>query len=643
MTQPTPEFLDFQAALAGEYSLQRELGRGGMGIVYLARDVQLDRDVAIKVLPAHLARTAESRERFVREARTAAGLSHPHIVPIHRVGEADGFVFFVMSYVEGETLGERLRRLGPLPPADAMRVMREVAWALAYAHGRGIVHRDVKPDNILLEASTGRALVTDFGIAHGGAGPAPVTDPGKIMGTAHFMSPEQAANEPVDGRSDLYSLGVVGYLAASGRLPFEAPSLPALLVRQATEVPPSVLRVSPGLPSVLVAAIDRCLAHDPAGRFADGEAMAAALAPAPDTRPALPATLRAWLGARNPLLVPYMGWSGVFGTMTLVNFVVWVTGNRPDGPADIVLLAAITSLPLFPIVGFHLNQARRQFRAGHTLADLRSALAMARRERAETESLALEDEETLSRRLLRVGTIASATWFVVTGLLIINEVIPEHGLLSRVLFFGPLLSTMALGALSNALDVQFIPPRLRDWWQTGIRDRLWNSRAGEWLARRLGAPERTRAVGGGVFRATEAALGVAAGELFAALPKAYREQLAELPATVAALEARAAEARAEIDLLAALAPSGSADADLLETRRGAASAHLAESVAALEGIRLDLLRLHAGADDLAPLTTLIDAARLLGEDVGRLADAKREADAAAAPRLAGARRIATPG
>jgi eukaryotic-like serine/threonine-protein kinase len=150
-------------------------------------------------------------------------------------------------------------------------------------------------------------------------------------------------------------------------------------------------------------------------------------------------------------------------------------------------------------------------------------------------------------------------------------------------------------------------------------------------------------VGGGVFRATEAALGVAAGELFAALPKAYREQLAELPATVAALEARAAEARAEIDLLAALAPSGSADADVLETRRGAASAHLAESVAALEGIRLDLLRLHAGADDLAPLTTLIDAARLLGEDVGRLADAKREADAAAAPRLAGARRIATPG
>jgi len=640
MTHPTPEFLDLQTALAGEYSLERELGRGGMGVVYLARDVQLDRDVAIKVLPSELARTTAARERFIREARMAASLSHPHIVPIHRVGEAAGFVFFVMSYVEGETLGERLRTRGPLPPADATRVLREVAWALAYAHGRGIVHRDVKPDNILLEAGTGRAMVTDFGIAHGGDDSAPATYPGKIMGTAHYMSPEQAANQPVDGRSDLYSLGVVGYLAVSGRLPFESTNLPALLVRQATEAPLSVMRVAPGLPAALGRAIDRCLEREPADRFADGEAVAEALAPAKETRPALPPTLRAWLGAQNPLLVPYLGWSGGFGVLTLANLIAWVTGNRPDGPADIVFLAAITSLPLLPIVGFHLNQARRQFRSGHSLADLRSALEIARRERAETDALAHENEDSLSHRVLRFSTVASATWLTVTFGLLLAGTIHENRT-GLTWFLMPGLSTLVLGGVSNALGIQFIPGKLREWWQTGIRDRLWNSRAGEWLARRLGAPDRSRAVGGGAFRATEAALGVAASELFAALPKAYREQLADLPAIVTALEARAAAARAEIDVVAALAPSGTTDADTLRRRREAASADLAQSVAALEAIRLDLLRLHAGAGDLAPLTTLIDAARVLGDDVRRLAEAQEEVEGGADRRL-GARRIATP-
>jgi serine/threonine-protein kinase len=192
--------------------------------------------------------------------------------------------------------------------------------------------------------------------------------------------------------------------------------------------------------------------------------------------------------------------------------------------------------------------------------------------------------------------------------------------------------------VSNALDIQFIPNGIRDWWQTGIRERLWNSKVGEWLARRLGAPDRSRVLGGGVFRATESALGVAASDLFAALPKAHREQLAELPATVAALEQRAAAARAELEAVAALAPAGD-DADgVLASRREMAAAHLASSVAALEGIRLDLLRLHAGASDLAPLTTLIDAARAMGDDIARLADAQREVNGPP-PSL---RRVATP-
>ncbi len=627
MTQPSREFLDFQAAVAGEYSLARELGRGGMGIVYLARDVQLDRDVAIKVLPAHLAERAAFRERFLREARTAAGLSHPHIVPIHQVGERGGFVFFVMSYVEGETLGERLRTRGPLPPAEAARVLREVAWALAYAHGRGIVHRDVKPDNILLEAGTGRALVSDFGIASGGGPPGPDTDPGRRMGTAHFMSPEQAAGLPVDGRSDLYALGVVGYLAVSGRLPFESANLPALLVRQASEPAPGVAAHAPGLPPAVAQAIDQCLAREPDDRPADGEALAALLAPPPETRPALPATLRAWLGARNPLLVPYLGWAGMFGTLTLANLIAWVTGNRPDGPGDIVFLAAITAAPLLPVIGYHLNQARRQFRAGHTLADLRAALEVARRERAEREAVTREAREPVGHRLLRAATVAAATWGAVTLGLLMAEVIHENTAGAKWIL-APLLSTLFLGAVSNALDVQFIPDRLRQWWQTGVRERLWNSRVGDWLARRLGAPERSRAVGGGVFRATEVALGVAASELFAALPAGQRAELAGLPGTIAALEARAQEARAELEQLAALAAAGSGEGARLAARQQAAQAHLADSVAALEGVRLDLLRLHANASDLAPLTTLLEAARQLGEEAGRLADAQREADEA---------------
>ena len=640
MTHPSTEFLDLQAALAGEYSLQRELGRGGMGVVYLARDVQLDRDVAIKVLPTHLALTAAARDRFLREARTAAGLSHPNIVPIHRVSEMGGFVFFVMSYVDGETLGERLRTRGPIPPADATRVLREVAWALAYAHGRGIVHRDVKPDNILLEAGTGRALVTDFGIAHGGKDANVATHPGKIMGTAHFMSPEQAADQPIDGRSDIYGLGVVGYLAVSGRLPFESSNVHALMVRQATEAAPSVMRAAPGLPPALGAAIDRCLARDPAARFADGEALAEALVPATETRPALPPGLRAWLSARNPLLVPFMGWSAGFSVLTMGNIFANVTGNPGSSWGDVAALAALASAPLLPVVGYHLNQARRQFRAGHTLADLRAALEIARRERAETEALTREAIEPRSHRMLRLATTASATWLAVTLGFLLAGVIHENRN-SILWFLTPVGSTLALGAVSNALDVQFIPTRLRTWWQTGIRDRLWDSRIGAWLARRLGAPEQSRAVGGGVFRATESALSVAASELFAALPKEYREQLAELPAIVAAFEARAAEARADIDVVAALAPSGTADAEVLAARREAAKARLGDSVAALEGIRLDLLRLHANADDLAPLTTLMDAARLLGEDLNRLAEAQREVEDAAGHKP-GTRRIPTP-
>lgn len=161
----TDPYLALQDALKGRYSLERELGRGGMGIVYLAHEVALDRPVALKLLPPALAAQPELRERFLREARTAAKLSHPYIVPIFAVDRMNEFVFSAMAYVEGETLGQRIRSLGPLPAPEAARVLRDVAWAVGYAHAQGVIHRDLKADNILLEQGSGRALVTDFGIA----------------------------------------------------------------------------------------------------------------------------------------------------------------------------------------------------------------------------------------------------------------------------------------------------------------------------------------------------------------------------------------------------------------------------------------------------------------------------------------------
>jgi hypothetical protein len=499
-------------------------------------------------------------------------------------------------------------------------VLREVAWALAYAHGRGIVHRDIKPDNILLEAGTGRAMVTDFGIAHGGA-QAASTDIGKIMGTAHFMSPEQGANKRLDGRSDIYSLGVVGYLAVSGRLPFEEESVSALIARQSIDTPPSLMSMAPGVPFALAAAIDRCLDRDPACRFPDGETLAAALAPSPDAR-SLPPMLRAWLMAKNPLTLPYLAWSAGFSVLTLGNIYGMMTGNSGSSVA-FVLPAAL--LPIFPIVGFHINQGRKQFRAGYTLADLRSALQVAQKERDETEALTREKEQSFALRALQLATIASAGWLAVTVGLLMAGVIHENRTPIAWLF-TPVFSTMLLGAVSNALDVQFIPTKIRNWWHTGIRDRLWKSSIGEWLARRLGAPEQSRAVGGGVFRPTEAALGLAASELFAALPETYRVELFELPSIVAALEARAAEARAEVDVVAALARPGSDDTAVLERRRETASANLAASIGALERIRLDLLKLHAGAGDLKPLTTLIEEANLVRQEVARLTEAEQEVE-----------------
>ncbi|MGE5144156.1 MAG: serine/threonine-protein kinase, partial [Acidobacteriota bacterium] len=284
-------FVDFQSAVAGRYSIERELGRGGMGVVYLAREVRLDRPVALKLLPPRLAEQAAPRERFLREARLAAKLSHPNIIPIYAVDEIADYVFFAMAYVEGETLTERVRNRGPLPAGDATRLLREIAWALAYAHAQGVIHRDVKPDNIILEAGSGRALVADFGIAAQVSGAAGV-DGGDVIGTPEFMSPEQALGEKVDAKSDLYALGVVGYFMLSGRLPFTGTKATEVLAKQVTEAARPVAAVADGTPRRLAQTIDKCLAKEKDDRPESAAALAEQMGLALEQRRELPVPLR---------------------------------------------------------------------------------------------------------------------------------------------------------------------------------------------------------------------------------------------------------------------------------------------------------------------------------------------------------------
>ncbi|MES2178654.1 MAG: serine/threonine-protein kinase [Gemmatimonadota bacterium] len=274
------EIDDLRSAIAREFDLVRELGRGGMGVVVLARDRRLDRLVAIKFLPAHA--SDDSRTRFLREARTAAQLSHPNIIPIHGAADTDGRAYFIMGYVDGESLAERVAARGPLPPGDVIPWLRDVAWALAYAHARGVIHRDVKPENILVERATGRAIVTDFGIARD-LNAENLTATGNVLGTVHYMSPEQSSGDALDGRSDLYALGVVAFYLLSGRLPFDGLAAHAVLVANVTRPAPALCAVAPNVPQAIGAVVDRCLAKNPDARYASGEALAEALSKALDT------------------------------------------------------------------------------------------------------------------------------------------------------------------------------------------------------------------------------------------------------------------------------------------------------------------------------------------------------------------------
>ncbi|MES2524088.1 MAG: serine/threonine-protein kinase [Gemmatimonadota bacterium] len=263
-------------ATDGQFRLEREIGRGGMGVVYLATDLRLERGVALKTLPPHLATDAAVRDRFVREARTAAALSHPNIVPIYHAAERDGVVYFAMGFVPGESLAERVARQGAIPTEDLVPVLVELADALGYAHERGVVHRDVKAENVLVDSRTGRAMVTDFGIARVTEAQ-PLTATGTVLGSVHYMSPEQVLGESLDGRSDLYALGVVAFFAITGRFPFERANSPAVLVAHVNSAPPRVHEYQPDAPDAIDEIVARLLEKRPDDRFANAAELIDAL------------------------------------------------------------------------------------------------------------------------------------------------------------------------------------------------------------------------------------------------------------------------------------------------------------------------------------------------------------------------------
>ena len=265
-----------QAALGAGYVVERSIGQGGFAAVYLVRDLSLKRPLAVKVLTPDLLLSATALERFRREAETIAQLAHPHIVPIHFIGGAHDVFYLAMAYVDGESLADRIGREGRLPVDDAARILREVASALDFAHRRGVIHRDIKPHNVLLEQETGRALVTDFGIART-AEAASLTVSGMVIGTPAYMSPEQVTGSPVDHRTDLYALGIVGYEMLTGQPPFEGSTPTESLMMRVAHPAEPVQRVRADAPPVLAEVVNRCLAQDPAQRFATGGEIVRAL------------------------------------------------------------------------------------------------------------------------------------------------------------------------------------------------------------------------------------------------------------------------------------------------------------------------------------------------------------------------------
>jgi serine/threonine-protein kinase len=609
------EFIALQEALLGRYSLERELGRGGMGTVYLARDLRLERPVAIKALHPALAADPDACARFLREARTAAGLAHPHIVPIFAVDESTSGPVLVMAMIDGETLGARLRGRGPLPADDAARVMREIAWALDHAHAHGVVHRDLTLDNILLERHTGRALLSDFGLAHRSDD----AEAGPVFGTPGYLAPEVIRGELATPRSDLYALGVVGWATLAGKLPF-AGETSAVLAKHLMQPAPPLAPLAHGASPRLIAAIMQCLHKDPDARPASATAFLGSVKRAPEPI-AVAAPLRGWFTRWERIAPIYSIATPLLALQTsLLTYAYYRTVDQRILVAMMVSTALSLSLiPLVAHVSFELAQLRRLRREGFGLADVRSAMPHWRA--AEQLQQDREGLRPLASRVILDLTVI----FAVTILIDIFIIEPNIALLEfaslavRQWVFGLTGFMPALYLFTMmGVGIGFVSPGFRLAAHGRVRralDRFWGTPLAQWCATFATTGQRAiAATTSTLHRPTEMVLGLAVDDLWRAVPEALRTDLGDVPALAHTLEHGATELRG---LITALSESEASDGlspaerrDLAETR-GRLEVRHRETIATLERVRLQLLRLLADRQQTGALTQQLEAARAI--------------------------------
>ncbi len=614
-------FARLQDAVAGSWSVERQLGQGGMATVWLARDVALDRPVAIKLLDPSLAAEPESRERFLHEARTGARLAHPHIVPIYDVVEHGDLVFFVMGLVDGESLGARIRREGPLSPGDATRILREVGWALAAAHAAGVLHRDVTVDNILLERRTGRALLADFGIA----APRDAGTDAALVGTPAYLAPELIHGAPPSPASDLYALGITGWTMLAGRLPFLDEEIARLLIRQVSEPIPALEQAAPGTPRRLVGAIEELLVKEPAERPGSVEGWLAGLeSSAPTPRLATPlehwVELRAGLRPMYALAITSIGMLGAAGGVLALadqtNIIVYAAK----------LFLGVSAVVAIVQASMALRAIRRAGRVGYRIEDLRLALE---RRLSERQAIGPLPPRTAGRVIGMLGNLAGVSLAAMLVMLISGgspTVLPFGAriwLWRSMLFLLPIVwaAFWTMRGLGVVIPGRATMPNDR---RSRWRRAFWKSRLGSWWFRAINIGTTTQSAASTLHRPTEMVLGLQIADLWRALPAGSRLGLGDLPATADALHRRLDEVR---HLLASIDPVAPAADPAIDDLRARLVARRDAALAALEELRILLLQLGAATAPAGELTRKLRDAREveigLLEELGAHGDVRR--------------------